>query len=254
VLLVLAVVWGVVLVSWLRSRAQATFGDPVGTFRRHLTVLEHTAPSIVPAANRLRPTARAASPGGIPPYRASGVVAGRSSSPVPSRRPERPAARPGPGAARPAPVASNSAAAQRRRMAKKRRRDVFFALIAAALGSLVLGLIPGLRVMLYVQVLCDLLLAAYVMLLVRMRNLAAERELKLAYLPRQASAPRASAPRASAPRQVATARQASAARSAPRRRSEDPTGEIDLTAYEQAEYGQVAYAGGGYALRRVAAN
>jgi hypothetical protein len=125
------------------------------------------------------------------------------------------------------------AAAQRRRMAKKRRRDVFFALVAAALGSLVLGLIPGLRVMLYVQVLCDLLLGAYVMLLVRMRNLAAEREIKLTYLAPQA-----------APRRAAAA---------PGRRAHDLSGEIDLTAYEQAEYGQVAY-GGGYAMRRAAAH
>jgi hypothetical protein len=242
VLLVLAVVWGVVLVSWLRSRAQATFGDPVGTFRRHLTVLEHTAPSIVPAANRLRPTTRAAAPGGIPPYRAPGVPSGRAGS-APGRRPERPTPRQSPAYAPGASAASGSAAAQRRRMAKKRRRDVFFALIAAALGSLVLGLIPGLRVMLYVQVLSDLLLAAYVMLLVRMRNLAAERELKLAYLPRRASAPRPTS--AAAPRRRAVA--------APGRRAYDPTGEIDLTAYEQAEYGQ-AYGGAGYALRRAAAN
>jgi hypothetical protein len=223
VLLVLAVVWAVVLLSWLRSRAQAAFGDPVGTFRRHLNVLEHTAPSIVPAANRLRPTARMAAPGGIPPYRAAGTV----------RRPERPAPRP---QSRPSVGRSDSAAAQRRRMAKKRRRDVFFALIAAALGSLVLGLIPGLRVMLYVQVLTDLLLAAYVMLLVRMRNLAAERDIKLAYLPRQASpGPR---PAAQTPQ-----RQAVGAR----RGGYDPTGEIDLNAYEQPAYG-------GYALRRAVAN
>jgi hypothetical protein len=241
VLLVLAVVWGVVLVSWLRSRAQATFGDPVGTFRRHLTVLEHTAPNIVPAANRLRPTTRMDALGGIPPYRAPGaspsLVSGRTPGVAPGRRPERPAARP---VSRRAP-ASNSASAQRRRMAKKRRRDVFFALVAAALGSLVLGLIPGLRVMLYVQVLCDLLLAAYVMLLVRMRNLAAERELKLTYLAPQAGPRRAAA---------APGRRAYEATG---RRPHDTTGEIDLTAYEQAEYGQVA-SGGGYTMRRAAAH
>lgn len=53
VLLVLAIIWGVLLVSWLRSRAEETFSDSVGTFRRHLTILERAAPSKVPAANRL---------------------------------------------------------------------------------------------------------------------------------------------------------------------------------------------------------
>ncbi|MDQ6782233.1 MAG: hypothetical protein M3063_02055 [Actinomycetota bacterium] len=74
-------------------------------------------------------------------------------------------------------------AARRRAERQKRRRDVFFALMAGVVGSLILGVIPGLHVMLYIQVLFDLLTAGYVALLVRRRNLAAERELKLSYLP-----------------------------------------------------------------------
>ncbi|HEX4865029.1 MAG TPA: hypothetical protein VFV02_13230, partial [Acidimicrobiales bacterium] len=65
VLLVLAIIWGVLLVSWLRSRTEGTFSDSVGTFRRHLSVLERAAPSTVAPANRLR----------------SGPVAGRTSIP-----------------------------------------------------------------------------------------------------------------------------------------------------------------------------
>jgi len=165
VLLVLAVVWGVVLVSWLRSRAQTSFGDPVGTFRRHLTVLERTAPSVFPAANRLRPARQVQAGSVIPPYRGAG--AGQ----VSGRRP-----------VRPSPGLSASAAAYRRSQSRKRRRDVLFALFVSVIGSVILSAATGMRVMIYVQVLSDLLLFGYVALLVRMRNLAAERELKLTYL------------------------------------------------------------------------
>jgi hypothetical protein len=79
----------------------------------------------------------------------------------------------------------------RRRAAQRRRRDVFIALLAGTFGSLLLALIPGLSVMWSVQILCDFLLAGYVALLVRMRNLAAERELKLTRLPQ---APRVARP------------------------------------------------------------
>lgn len=60
---------------------------------------------------------------------------------------------------------------------------MFFALLAGVVGSLALGIIPGLHAMLYIQVVFDLLMVGYLGLLVRMRNLAAERELKLAYMP-----------------------------------------------------------------------
>jgi hypothetical protein len=50
-------------------------------------------------------------------------------------------------------------------------------------GSFLLGMVRGLHIMLYVNVLFDLLFVAYVALLIRMRNLAAEREMKLTFLP-----------------------------------------------------------------------
>ncbi len=175
VLLVLAIVWGVLLVSWLRSRTEGTFSDSVGTFRRHLTVLERAAPATVAPANRLR----------------SGPIAGRS---IPSYRPAIVALRGhgavAPGVARvgrPAadPRRSASAYALRHRRAQKRRRDVFFMLLAGTIGSFLLAMIPGVSVMWSIQVLFDLLLAGYVALLVRMRNLAAERELKLTVIARR---------------------------------------------------------------------
>lgn len=161
-LLVLLLVWGALIATWLRSRAQdGGFSDPVGTFNRHLRVLEQASPSRYAAANQRRPPHA----GTIGPYR-----------PVPSA---------GLGAQPPAPrrPRPSAGAAARRAESRKRRRDVFFALLAGTLGSLVLGVVPGLHAMLYVQAIFDLLLAGYVALLIRMRNLAAERETKLSYLP-----------------------------------------------------------------------
>lgn len=172
VLLVLAGIWvAVLLAPVLRARAEGTLGDSIGTFRRHLSVLERTAPTTVSPANRLRtPTGQVA----IPPYR-----------PTASKLP-----RPGPGGRFPSagyPYAG-SPTALRRRQAQKRRRDVLFTLLVGMAGSLLLGLIPSLSVMLWVHVLLDLVFAGYVALLVRMRNVAAEREMKLTFLPGSAPA------------------------------------------------------------------
>ena len=80
---------------------------------------------------------------------------------------------------------------RRRHQAQKRRRDVFFALLAGVVGTFLVALIPGLSVMWGVQVVADVVFVGYVALLVRMRNLAAERELKLTFIPQQARAARA---------------------------------------------------------------
>lgn len=178
VLLVLAIVWGVLLVSWLRSRSERTFSDSVGTFRRHLTVLERATPATVAPANRLRSSQRWA-PGAtkVAPYR----------SQVPSARGPRPATLARTGSGRPvgASLRISNAARLRHRQAQRRRRDVLFALLAGTIGSLLLALIPGVSDMWPVQILFDLLLVGYIALLIRMRNLAAERELKLTFLPPQ---------------------------------------------------------------------
>ncbi len=50
-------------------------------------------------------------------------------------------------------------------------------------ASLVLGLVPSLRIVLGLHLVLDLAFVAYVALLVRARNLAAERELKVRFLP-----------------------------------------------------------------------
>lgn len=157
--LVLALVWVGLFGMWIRSRAQdGDFSDPVGTFNRHLRILENTAPSRFPAANQRRPPS-----GAIAPYRPAPSV---GLNPMSDPRRTQP----------------RSAVNLRRAQSQKRRRDVFFALFAGVLGSLILGLIPGLHVMLYIQAIFDVMMVAYCMLLVRMRSVASEREAKLAYL------------------------------------------------------------------------
>jgi hypothetical protein len=160
VLLVLAIVWGALLVSWLKSRTDGGLADSVGTFRRHLNVLERATPATVIPANRLR----------------TGAIAGRLPAPG-YRVAARPMATRGPGAALRPPTQ----ASLRRRQAQKRRRDIFFALLAGAAGSFFLALLVS--AMWPVQVLFDVALGGYVMLLIRLRNLAAEREIKLTFMP-----------------------------------------------------------------------
>ena len=65
----------------------------------------------------------------------------------------------------------------------RRRRDVLTALIVAVVATLALGLIPAFHVLLLAHVVADILLVAYVGLLVHQRNVAAERDMKVRFLP-----------------------------------------------------------------------
>jgi predicted lipid-binding transport protein (Tim44 family) len=81
------------------------------------------------------------------------------------------------------PIRPASAAAAARSRTMRRRRDVLSGLVAAVAATLVLGLLPMFRVMLFFNVIADILLVAYVSLLIHQRNVAAERELKVRFLP-----------------------------------------------------------------------
>jgi hypothetical protein len=82
----------------------------------------------------------------------------------------------------------------RRRQAQRRRRDVLIAILAGAAGSFILAAVLGVSMMWPVQVLFDVMLVAYIALLVRMRNLALEREAKLTYLRERGRVARARIP------------------------------------------------------------
>jgi len=66
---------------------------------------------------------------------------------------------------------------------QRRRRGVMLVLGAAMVSTLMLSFIPGLRVMLVLHAIVDVLFFVYVALLVRVRTVSAEREMKLRFLP-----------------------------------------------------------------------
>jgi hypothetical protein len=72
-------------------------------------------------------------------------------------------------------------------MARRRRRDILAGLCAAMGATLVVGLLTGSGAMLKAHVALDILCAAYVVMLGRARAIAAEREMKVRYLPGSAA-------------------------------------------------------------------
>jgi len=154
-LLILAVVWAAVLVPpWLRSRADARPADSISAFRHRLTVLERTGP------------------------------VGTRRVPMLAHRPE--VAGYVPIARRPAPRTrmAGMAAVGSRARTQRRRRDIFVGMLAAMVTSLVLGFVPSLRILWVVHLLVDAMFVTYVALLVHVRNQAAERDMKVRFLPR----------------------------------------------------------------------
>ena len=152
VLVVLAGIWAAVLVPpMLRSRSEARPADSIGNFRRQLRVLQRTGPTVAAMGD----TARFATPHRAAP--ALPAFAGIRG-----------------------PV---SPQATRRARTLRRRRDVLAGLLAGMVVTLALSAIPALRTLLWLHVALDVAFVAYVALLVRARNAAAEREMKLRFLP-----------------------------------------------------------------------
>jgi len=151
-LLILAVVWAVVLVPpWLRSRADARPADSISAFRHRLHVLERTGPV---GTRRVPMLAHRPDVSGFVPI-----------------------------ARRPGPRTTAMSAMSSRARTQRRRRDIFVGMLAAMGASLLLGLIPALRILWVVHALVDGLFITYVALLVHMRNQAAEKEMKVRFLP-----------------------------------------------------------------------
>ena len=160
VLLILVAIWAAVLIPpAVRRRAEGRPSDSITAFHYQLNVLGRAGPR-------------------------GSRTAGPASPPAAAGLPRRHVALVDPVAHAVAPLpyaASRSALA--RRTVRRRRRDVLLALLMAAAITLALGAIPGLRMLWLVHVAADVLLVAYVALLVRQRNLATERELKVRLLP-----------------------------------------------------------------------
>ena len=144
VLLLLAVIWAAVLIPpMVRARAESRPSGSITDFRRQLRVLARTNP--VSAYSPSSPSL--AAPSMVRPVQYRPVAAGRRTS------------------------------------SAKRRRDILGGLLVAMAGSLLFGVLPPLRVLWLVHVVLDVLFVAYIALLVYMRNLAAEREMKVRFLP-----------------------------------------------------------------------
>lgn len=176
VLLVLAGIWAAVLIPpAVRARAEGRPGDSISNFRRQLTVLHRTTPhagrSGAGDLRRFHAPAAAVTP----------VHGPLRSTPVRSGPAGRSAAvRPQAAALRGvAPSAS-------RNRTIRRRRDVLTALLVAVVATLILGVLLGSGLVWGAQLLADVLLVAYVALLVHQRNVAAERDMKVRFLPQAA--------------------------------------------------------------------
>jgi hypothetical protein len=160
VLIVLVAAWAAFLVPQIvRARSDHRPSGSISDFRKQLHVLARTSPNAPGRAD-----VHGLAPGRIVPIRPLG----------------RPVA---PG------VAVTPLRLGRNRATIKRRRDVLVGLLVAMAGSLVLGVLPPLRALWALHVVIDLLFVAYVGALVYLRNLAAERELKVRFLPSTVSAP-----------------------------------------------------------------
>lgn len=180
VLLVLAAVWAAVLIPpALRARQEGRPSDSISNFRRQLAVLRRTGPR----SNRLGTVDHWSRPYAPPPPTlasvsrlhtglASGGRPGASFNP-----PRGPVGRV-PAGGRPSPAS----AARSRTL--RRRRDVLTGLVAAVVISLLLAVVTGLSSMfVLLHVLADVLLVAYVSLLIHQRNAAAERDMNVRFLP-----------------------------------------------------------------------
>ncbi len=170
VLLVLAGIWAAVLIPPLvRSRAEGRPGDSIHNFHRQLSVLRRTGPRAARAAageHWYRP--HASQPALTTVH---GPLRSTRTTPVASHRAPMPGMR----------VPSASSAARSRTI--RRRRDVLSALLVASVATLALGLLFSMGIMLVAHVVADVLLVAYVALLVHQRNVAAERDMKVRFLP-----------------------------------------------------------------------
>jgi hypothetical protein len=146
VLLILAVLWAAVLIPPLfKARTERRRGDSIGDFSYKLGVIGRTG-----GFTASRPA---------PPAPMS--IAGTTSAP-----------RPRIGAA-PAGMTT----------AQRRRRDVLVGLLGAVAFTFVAAFLTRSTMMWVVQFAVDALLVTYVVLLVRMRTLATEQQVKVRYLP-----------------------------------------------------------------------
>jgi hypothetical protein len=218
--IIILVAWAVILGPNLWKRRSRTVGgiSSISHFHRQLRVLEHSSPEpLVAPAYRLRtvdgdgvsgpaadrPEVRAVAPKLTvvgadqlprPALAFLGEPVGEppvGSDPAPSPTGTAPASprpgSPGPtGSGRPTPRPADGHA---RALARRRRRDTLGVLTLVFVVSLMIGSVSGSTMVWALCLVSGLVLVAYVSLLVRMRQMAEERERKLRYLHPPVAAP-----------------------------------------------------------------
>ncbi len=210
--IIIMVAWVVILGPNLLKRRSRTVGgiNSISHFHRQLRVLEHSSPEplVTPAyrlrsvdgAGALRSTGDGDEVRVIPkltvvgadqlPRAALAFLGEPAADPGSARTeafPPLPAdARPTLGGDTPAPAQSRPVNrvpdGYARAQARRRRRDTLGVLSLVFVGTLMIGFVPGAAVAWALTLASGLALAAYVALLVRMRQIAEERERKLHYL------------------------------------------------------------------------
>jgi hypothetical protein len=209
--IIIMVAWLVILGPNLLKRRSRTVGgiSSISHFHRQLQVLQHSGPqALVTPAYRLRAVdGSGASPDGSDGSQAGMApkltVVGADQLPRPAlaflgQRPSDPQPAPGalsaertttgtettsevPGSG-PAGPTSHPPDDFARTLARRRRRDTLGVLTLFFVTTLLIGFIPGASVAWAMTLVSGLALTAYVALLVRMRQMAEERERKLHYL------------------------------------------------------------------------
>ncbi len=169
VLVILGLIWGFVLIPpYLQTRRESRPGDSIASFRQQLSVLERTTPGGRSTNLSRLDVGRYEAPRYDPRSNASELA---QRSPQARRQ-----------ARRPAP----SAAAMRRAEIRRRRRDVFVTLLGAVVVSLLLAVALGGAVWM-VHLAIDVVFVAYLAMLVSLQQQSTEKDLKVRYMPQQAS-------------------------------------------------------------------
>jgi hypothetical protein len=200
ILVLLLMVWIVVLAPGVwRRRAEQRAGDSVSSFHRQLGVLQRAGRSLVPPAHRLRGTqplqmTDSRSRPALAVVRPDGSVSSGRSSGGARLAVSRPT-----GAGGFAAIGSGDRYFHP--SACKRRRDLFLGLAATAAGTGILGALPALHPLLVVSLLTALALVGYIVLLLRLRSVAVERQSSARLRDREAQAYWSGSPEVDATRQ-----------------------------------------------------
>lgn len=149
VLFILAVLWAGLIFSWLRERTEVRSVNSITSFSKHLSVLERTTPV---------------------PHRSIAAL------------PREPRFTAGPLTPMFGPVNRRPIVRMTLVEARRRRLNVLVALGVAATVTLLLALVVGGKLWL-LNLVADLGLGAYIVLLARAQKIHAERQAKVRYLP-----------------------------------------------------------------------